>query len=127
MQRPSLPWTWIAVAALLLVLPGPVRRLLLELAGGVTLLVVLLPLLAAGLGLVAWQFYRRRLRTCANCGMVSLGSSQCTACGSDLDSSAVGAGFGSNVDEIDASDVTINVTAVDVGSTPNADSSRLDS
>jgi hypothetical protein len=127
MQRPSLPWTWIAVAALLLVLPGPVRRLLLELAGGVTLLVVLLPLLAAGLGVLAWQFYRRRLRTCASCGMVSLGSAQCPACGSDLDSSAVGAGFGSNVDEIDASDVTINVTAVDVGSTPNAESSRLDS
>ena len=126
MQRPSLPWTWIAVAALLLVLPGPVRRLLLELAGGVTLLVVLLPLLAAGLGLVAWQFYRRRLRTCANCGMVSLGSAQCPACGSDLDSSAVG-GLGSKGDELDASDVTINVTAVDVGSTPNAESSRLDS
>ncbi len=127
MQRPSLPWTWIALAALLLVLPGPARRLLLELAGGFTLLVVLLPLLAAGLGLMAWQFYRRRLRTCANCGMVSLGSSQCPACGSDLDISADGLGFASQGDELDASDVTINVSAVDVGSTPSSDSSNLNS
>jgi hypothetical protein len=127
MQRPSLPWTWIALAALLLVLPGPVRRLLLELAGGFTLLVVLLPLLAAGLGLMAWQFYRRRLRTCANCGMVSLGSSQCPACGSDLDISADGLGFASQGDELDASDVTINVSAVDVGATPSSESSNLNS
>jgi hypothetical protein len=127
MQRPSLPWTWIALAALLLVLPGPVRRLLLELAGGFTLLVVLLPLLAAGLGLMAWQFYRRRLRTCANCGMVSLGSSQCPACGSDLDISADGLGFASQGDELDASNVTINVSAVDVGSTPSSESSNLNS
>jgi len=127
MQRPSLPWTWIALAALLLVLPGPVRRLLLELAGGFTLLVVLLPLLAVGLGLMAWQFYRRRLRTCANCGMVSLGSSQCPACGTDLDISADGLGFGSQGDELDASDVTINVSAVDVGATPSSESSNPNS
>ena len=121
MQRPSLPWTWIVVAALLLVIPGPVRRLLLELAGGLTLLMVMLPLLAAGFGLLAWQFYRRRFRNCANCGMVSLGTSQCPSCGFDLDSSAVGAGFGSKGDELDASDVTINVSAVDVASTPGSE------
>jgi hypothetical protein len=120
MQRPSLPWTWIVVAALLLVIPGPVRHLLLELAGGITLLVVMLPLLAAGFGLLAWQFYRRRIRNCANCGMVSLGTSQCPACGSDLDSGAVG-GVGSKGEELDASDVTINVSAVDVGSTPSSE------
>ena len=127
MQRPSLPWTWIAPAALLLVLPSPLRRLLLELAGGVTLLVVLLPLIAAGLGLLAWQFYRRRFLTCANCGMVSLGTSQCPGCGSDLNSGDDGVGFRSKSDEIDASDVTINVSAVDVGSISNSESSKLDS
>ena len=126
MQRPSLPWTWIALAALLLVLPGPIRRLLLELAGGFTLLVVLLPLLALGVGLLGWQFYRRRLRSCANCGTVSLGTSQCPACGADLASSADGVGFGSTGDELDASDVTINVSAVDVGSTSSSESSKLD-
>jgi len=127
MQRPSLPWSWIALAALLLFLPGPVRRLLLELAGGFTLLVLALPLLAAGLGLLAWQIYRRRFRTCANCGMVSMGTSACPACGSDLDSSGGGLGFGTNSDELNASDVTINVSAVDVGSSPNSASSQLDS
>ena len=127
MQRPTLPWSWIALALLLLLLPGPVRRLLFEIAGGFTLLVFLIPLLAAGLGLLAWQFYRRRFRTCAKCGMVSMGTSQCPACGADLDSSAAGLGFGPNGDELNASDVTINVSAVDVGSSPNSTSSKLDS
>ena len=127
MQRPSLPWFWIALALFLLLLPGPVRRLLLEIAGGFTLLVFVIPLLAAGLGLLAWQFYRRRFRTCAKCGMVSMGTSQCPACGADLDSSASDLGFGPNGDELNASDVTINVSAVDVGSSPNSASSKLDS
>jgi hypothetical protein len=127
MQRPSLPWSWIALALLLLLLPGPVRRLLFEIAGGFTLLVFAIPFLAAGLGLLAWQFYRRRFRTCANCGIVSLGTSQCPACGADLDSSADGVGFGSHGDELDASDVTINVNAVDVGSSQNSESSKFDS
>jgi hypothetical protein len=127
MQRPSLPWFWIALALFLLLLPGPVRRLLLEIAGGFTLLVFVIPLLAAGLVLLAWQFYRRRFRTCAKCGMVSMGTSQCPACGAELDSSAAGLGFGPNDDELNASDVTINVSAVDVGSSPNSSSSKLDS
>jgi len=127
MQRPTLPWSWIALALLLLLLPGPVRRLLFEIAGGFTFLVLVIPLLAAGLGLLAWQFYRRRFRTCAQCGMVTMGTSQCPACGADLDSSAAGLGFGPNGDELNASDVTINVSAVDVGSSPNSTSSKLDS
>jgi hypothetical protein len=127
MQRRSLPWSWIALALFLLLIPGPVRRLLFEIAGGFTLLVFAIPFLAAGLGLLAWQFYRRRVRTCANCGIVSLGTSQCPACGADLDSSADGVGFGSHGDELDASDVTINVNAVDVGSSQNSESSKFDS
>jgi hypothetical protein len=127
MQRPSLLWTWIAVAMFFLVLPGPVRRLLLELAGGFTLLVILLPLLAAGLGLLAWQFYRRRFRTCAKCGMVSTGTSQCLACGAYLDSIADGVRYEPADNELDASDVTINVSAVDVGLAPNSELSKSDS
>jgi hypothetical protein len=127
MQRPSLPWSWIALALLLLLLPGPVRRLLFEIAGGFTLLVLVIPLLAAGLGLLAWQFFRRRLRTCAKCGMVSMGTSQCPACGADLDSSAAGLGFRPNGEELNASDVTINVSAVDVDSSQNSRQSKLDS
>jgi len=127
MQRPSLPWSWIALALLLLLLPGPVRRLLFEIAGGFTLLVLVIPLLAAGLGLLAWQFYRRRFRTCANCGMVSMGTSQCPACGADLDSSDAGLGFRPSGDELNASDVTINVSAVDVDSSPTSGTSKLDS
>ena len=127
MKRSFLPWSWITLAALLLLLPVPVRRLLFELAGGFTLLVLVLPLLAAGLGLLAWQFYRRRFRTCASCGMVSMETYQCPACGADLDSKVDGMGFATKGDELNASDVTINVSAVDVATSQNSASSNLDS
>ena len=38
----SLPWGWIALAAFLLLLPGPAGRLLLDLIGGLTLTLLLL-------------------------------------------------------------------------------------
>ena len=44
-MRRDLPWFWIGLAGLLLLLPGPVGRVLLDLIGGLTLTILLLPLL----------------------------------------------------------------------------------
>jgi hypothetical protein len=124
MQRPQFPWTWIALFAILLFLPSPVRRVLFEIAGGFTLLLVFLPVLAAGLGLLAWQIYRRRLRTCANCGLVSLGASQCPACGMSLDDHAEGIASGAARDDFDAGNVTIDVSVVDVDPSSSPDPTK---
>ncbi|MEA5415823.1 hypothetical protein [Synechococcus sp. BA-132 BA5] len=123
MER-RLPWLWIGVAAALLLVPTSAGRLLLDVIGGLTLTLLLLPLLLTGVALIGWQLLRRRLRTCPSCGFTSLGSEVCPACGSAYDAgeppgSAVGAAsaffWGSQPDgEIDARDVTINIDAIDL-------------
>ncbi|KEF42085.1 MAG: hypothetical protein ER33_07595 [Cyanobium sp. CACIAM 14] len=119
-----IPWLWIGVAAALLLLPTSAGRLLLDVIGGLTLTLLLLPLLAGGAALIGWQLVRRRLRTCPNCGFTSLGSEVCPACGSPFAIDAAGspapgapsASFWSagHRAEVDARDVTINVEAVDL-------------
>ena len=109
----SVPWFWIAAAALLLLLPGPAGRLLLDLLGGLTLTLLLLPLLLGGAALIGWQILRSRLRTCEVCGVASLSADVCPACGSvratQGPESAQNAG-----PSIDASQATITIEAVEV-------------
>lgn len=87
MQR-SIPWFWILIAGLLLVAPGLTARLFVDVLEGVTLLLVVGPLLLAGAGLLAWQWLRRRLTICPVCGTASLQTVQCPACGASLSGAA---------------------------------------
>lgn len=112
------PWIWLLLLGLLVLLgPGKAAHLVLDLLGGLTLTVLLLPLFAAGAAFVGWQLLRSRLRTCPACGLTSLGVSQCPACGTDLCGSGAPVqsdGTGLNASEagaIDARDVTIDVVA----------------
>ncbi|MFM7269075.1 MAG: hypothetical protein ACKOZT_10915 [Cyanobium sp.] len=111
-MRSTLPWGWIALAAFLLLLPGPAGRLLLDLLGGVTLLVLLLPLLAGGAALVGWQLLRRRLRTCPACGFSSLGSDLCPACGCSLADVASHSSAASPDPDPRSATITVDATAV---------------
>lgn len=83
MQRP-IPWLWILVIALLLLAPGFTARLFVDVLQGVTLLLVFGPLLLAGAGFLAWQWFKRRLITCPSCGTPSIGAAVCPACGTPL-------------------------------------------
>ena len=112
----SLPWGWILLAGLLLLIPGPAGRLLLDILGGLTLTLLLLPLLLGAAALIGWRLLSRRLVTCSACGAPSIGMSQCPSCGASM--SASGA---SNVDgDVDASSATITVDAVAVDRPPAA-------
>jgi hypothetical protein len=91
MQRP-IPWLWIVLAAVLLLAPGPAGRLLLDLLGGLTLLVLLAPLVLGVGGWLAWQVLRRRLKVCPSCGVTSMGQPFCPACGADLQAGTAPAG-----------------------------------
>lgn len=124
MSRP-LPWFWIAVAAVLLLLPLPVGRFLLDLLGGLTLTLLLLPLLAGGAAWIGWQILRSRLRPCPVCGVSSLALDTCPACGSSMRSeTAAAAAANRSTPDLDASQLTINVEAVEVlapdGDSPNS-------
>jgi hypothetical protein len=114
MQRSSFPWFWVGLAALLLLLPGPAGKFLLDVLGGLTLLLLLLPLLGAGVGLLAWQLLRRRLHTCEACGTVSFGSQVCPACGSWFREQGTRPESERDLEALDPSQVIINVEAVDV-------------
>ena len=114
MSRP-LPWFWIALAALLLLLPASAWRVLLDLLGGLTLTLLLLPLLAGAAAWIGWQILRSRLRPCPVCGVSSLAVDICPACGSPMQAEGDSpSGFASALPELDASQVTINVQAVEV-------------
>lgn len=84
MER-RIPWVWILLGALLLLAPGPAGRLILDLLGGLTLVIVLLPFVLAGGGWVAWRILSSRVRTCPTCGLTTLSVGQCPACGARLD------------------------------------------
>jgi hypothetical protein len=84
MER-RIPWIWILLGALLLLAPGPAGRLILDLLGGLTLVIVLLPFVLAGAGWLAWRILSSRVRTCPTCGLTTLSAKECPACGSRLD------------------------------------------
>ena len=113
MNRPPL-CPFIAIG-LLLLLPAGAGRLLLDLAGGLLVVLLILPVLLAGLGWVGWKVLQTRMQTCLACGAVGFGSnSQCSVCGTS---------YGPKFDEdqstsfsIPSSDLTIDITAQDVDS-----------
>ena len=57
---------WIAVVLLLLV-PTAAGRLLLDLAGGVLLALLALPLILSGLGWIGWKLLQSRMVSCTAC------------------------------------------------------------
>jgi hypothetical protein len=113
----STPWFWLLLALLLLV-PSPAGRFLLDVIGGLTLTLLLLPLLAGAAALIAWQVLRRRLRSCPSCGLASFGQPVCPACGSMFD---LGEASQAGDQPIDPRTVTITVEAVDVKNSDDSD------
>ena len=112
MER-RIPWLWITLGALVLLAPGLAGRFVVDLLEGVTLLVVLGPLLLAGAGLLAWQLLKRRIVTCPGCGTPSFGAAICPACGARLDQAE--AGFSADaLSEQPASDAVIDVVVTPV-------------
>ena len=112
MQQRSIPWLWLAIAIVLLLAPGPAGRLLIDVLGGLTLTVLLLPLVLAALGWVGWKILQSRLKTCQVCGFSSVGGEMCPACGTPYATDGAG---DSSVAEIDAREVIIDVQATEVG------------
>jgi hypothetical protein len=45
-------------------------------------------LVLAGAGLLAWQWFKSRMRVCSVCGTSSLATAQCPACGAVFDQAA---------------------------------------
>lgn len=105
--RPS-PLIWIA-ALLLLLLPTAAGRVILDLAGGLLVVVVALPLILGGLGWLGWRLIQSRMVACPACGAMSLSANgRCSLCGADLDAAA------GSASSAPASSMTIDVKAENV-------------
>ena len=112
-RLPPLVW----LIALLLLLPTPVGKALIDVVGGVALVLLALPLILGGLGWVGWKILQSRMQVCAACGSASLNSTPiCAVCGASFSNADVSQSvdFQTEVDSTPASSVTIDVTAEDV-------------
>ena len=82
-MRPS-PLIWLLIVSLILI-PSAAGRFLLDLAGGIIIISLLLPLILSGIGWIGWRILRKKIIKCDSCGVISFNnSSNCTICGSDL-------------------------------------------
>lgn len=108
MLRPT-PLVWILVFVLLL-LPSPAGRALLDVVGGVVLFLLALPLILGGFGWLGWTLLQRRMVACPSCGTMSFSPGEhCRVCGADLSTSA-----SVEPDSAPASAMTVDVQAEDV-------------
>ena len=109
------PLLWLLLLGLLL-LPTAAGRILLDLAGGLLITLLALPVVLGGLGWIGWKVLQSRLRTCEACGLSTMTTdAQCPACGSTLPSNKSGGSSAAAVDvSRPASDVTIDIEAEDV-------------
>ena len=114
MNRPP-ALLWIAVVLLLLV-PTAAGRLLLDLAGGVLLALLALPLILSGLGWIGWKLLQSRMISCTVCGATGLkGAGVCAVCGTPY-ANAGDSPTSAAAPSAPASDLTIDVVAQDVDS-----------
>ena len=114
MNRPTAV-LWIGVV-LLLLLPTAAGRLLLDLAGGVLLALLVLPLILSGLGWIGWKLLQSRMISCTACGATGLKwAAVCAVCGTPY-ASAGGSSASAAAVSPPACDLTIDVVAQDVDS-----------
>ena len=69
-----LPLFVLIAIGLLLLLPAGTGRVLLDLAGGLVVVLLVLPILLGGLGWAGWKVLQARMQSCSACGAVGLGS-----------------------------------------------------
>ena len=112
----TFPSTPLLLLLALLLLPTAAGRVLLDLAGGLLITLLALPVVLGGLGWIGWKVLQSRVRTCEACGLSTMTTdAQCPACGSPLPARTSGASKEKAVDDsLPASDVTIDIKAEDV-------------
>ena len=107
MNKPS-SIIWM-VFVLLLIFPTPAGKFIIDLTGGIFLVITIMTLLIGGLGLLAWKRIQSNLQTCEACGSSFLNSQTiCPICGTDLKKSK------DILENIPASAATIDIKSEDI-------------
>ncbi|WP_269609376.1 hypothetical protein [Prochlorococcus marinus] len=83
MNKPSsLIWM---VFILLVILPTPAGKFIIDLAGGIFLIITIIPLILVGLGWFSWKRFQSNLQTCEACGSSFLNNQIiCPICGTTI-------------------------------------------
>jgi len=110
MNRSS-TFLWIALI-LILLLPTAAGRFFLDLAGGLMLALLALPIVLTGIGWIGWRFLKSRIRQCEFCGASIINNSlQCPICGSMISNKEVSQESSTINNSIPASIATIDIVA----------------
>ncbi len=107
MNKPSsLIWM---VFILLIILPTPAGKLIIDLAGGIFLIITIIPLILGGIGWFTWKKIQSKLQTCEACGSSFLNSQiTCPICGANIKKTT------DILDNIPASAATIDIKSEDI-------------
>ena len=107
MNKPSsLIWM---VFILLLILPTPAGKLIINLAGGIFILLTIIPLILGGVGWFAWKRIQSKVQTCEACGSSFLNNQIiCPICGANIKDPK------NNLENIPASAATIDIKSEDI-------------
>ena len=107
MNKPSsLIWM---VFLLLLILPTPAGKFIIDLAGGIFLILTIIPLLLGGFGWFAWKGLQSKVQTCEACGSSFLNTQLiCPVCGTKIKNSK------DNLENIPASAATIDIKSENI-------------
>tara|TARA_B100000579_G_scaffold349952_1_gene303626 strand:+ start:197 stop:526 length:330 start_codon:yes stop_codon:yes gene_type:complete len=107
MNKPSsLIWM---VFILLLILPTPAGKFFIDLAGGIFLLITIIPLILGGVGWFAWKSIQSKVQTCEACGSSFLNSQiLCPICGTKIKD------LQDNLENIPASAATIDIKSENI-------------
>ena len=107
MNKPSsLIWM---VFILLVVLPTPAGKFIVDIAGGIFLIFTLIPLILGGIGWFAWKRIQSKVQTCEACGSSFINLQQiCPICGADIKNK------NEILENIPASAATIDIKSEDI-------------
>ena len=107
MNKPS-SLIWV-VFIFLLILPTPAGKFIIDLAGGIFLIITLLPLIIGLFGWISWKIIQSKVQTCEACGSSFLNTQiTCPICGTSIKSTK------DNLDNIPASSATIDIKSEDI-------------
>tara|TARA_B100000700_G_scaffold38119_1_gene37843 strand:- start:1165 stop:1494 length:330 start_codon:yes stop_codon:yes gene_type:complete len=83
MNKPSsLIWM---VFVLLLIVPTPAGKFIIDIAGGIFLIITIIPLVLGGVGWFAWKKIQSQVKTCEACGSSFLNNQIiCPICGANI-------------------------------------------
>ena len=107
MNKPSsLIWM---VFILLIILPTPAGKFIIDLVGGIFLIITLIPVIIGGIGWFTWKRIQSKMQTCEACGSNFFNSQLiCPICGSTMKNEP------DTLENIPASAATIDIKSEDI-------------